>query len=83
MAHMFVVSGQKGPVEVQHIQRISVRVSAVTRLTSLVFARCSHPTPERLVESRKRRRGAHQTDPERENCAQDTADEPPHVKPRL
>lgn len=83
MAHMFVVSGQKGSVEVQHIQRISVGVSAVTRLTSAAPARCSHPAPERLVESRERRRGAHQTDPEREDCAQDPAGKPPHVKARL
>lgn len=83
MADVFVVSGQKGPVEVHHVERISVGVSAMTRLTSAALARCSHPIPERLVESRKRRRGVHQTDPQREYCAQDPADKPPHVKSRL
>lgn len=83
MADVSVVSSQKGPVEVHHVERISIGVSAMTRLTSAALARCSHSIPERLVESRKRRRGVHQTDPQRENCAQDPADKPPHVKSRL
>ncbi|RXN26977.1 hypothetical protein ROHU_020430 [Labeo rohita] len=70
---MFVVSSQKCPVEVQHIQRISIRVSAVTRLTPAVPVMCAHPAPEGFVESRKRRRGAHQADAERKNRAQDPA----------
>lgn len=80
MTHLFVVSGHKCPEEVQHIQRIAVGVSAVNRLASAAPARCSHPAPECLLVSRERRRGAHQTDPEREDRAQDPAGKPPHVK---
>ncbi len=78
MTHLFLVSGHKRPEEVQHILRIAFGVSAVNRLTSAAPAGCSHPAPECLLESRERRRGAHQTDPEREDRAQDPAGKPPH-----
>jgi len=79
VAGLFVVSGQKGPVEVHHVERIPAGVSALTRLTSAARPRCSHPIPQRFVESGKGHSGIHQ----RDNCAQDPADKPPHVKSSL